>query len=463
MTWGAGMEPRKVKTAEDARRIVRERGLSHVKVGVHDVDGILRGKYLHIDKFFSALDSGFGFCDVVLGWDANDQLYDNVTYTGWHTAYPDAPVRIIPESCRDLPTEPGGLFFLCEFADKAEEVCPRGTLRRVLARAEKMGFSLRSGFEYEFFVFNETPQSIRAKGFKNLTPISPGYFGYSVIRNSVFSDWYRDLLAFCEAMDFSIEGLHTETGAGVLEAALRVAPGLESADKAALFKTFVKVLAQRRNWMTTFMAKWSKDWPGCGGHIHLSLWRDGKKPQSAFHDAKAPYRMSDTMRSFVAGQQALMPELLAMVAPTINSYRRLIPGYWAPTSATWGVENRTTALRVIPGSEKSTRVEFRVAAADGNPYLALAAALGAGLWGIENKLKLGEPIKGNAYDRKHPAKLDLPRTLMEASERLHASKPARELFGDAFVEHYAATRNWEEREFRKSISEWELERYFEII
>ena len=210
-----------------------------------------------------------------------------------------------PTPAATFRTEPGGLFFLCEFADKAEEVCPRGTLRRVLARAEKMGFSLRSGFEYEFFVFDETPQSVRAKGFKNLTPISPGYFGYSVIRNSVFSDWYRDLLAFCEAMDFSIEGLHTETGAGVLEAALRVAPGLESADKAALFKTFVKVLAQRRNWMTTFMAKWSKDWPGCGGHIHLSLWRDGKKPQSAFHDAKAPYKMSDTMRSFVAGQQAL--------------------------------------------------------------------------------------------------------------------------------------------------------------
>src|SRR5687767_9239819 len=150
-------------TVSDARAFVGD--AAFVKVGVADVDGIMRGKYISRDKFMSALNSGFGFCDVVLGWDANDQLYDNVTYTGWHTAYPDAPVRIIPESCRDLPTEPGGLFFLCEFADKAEEVCPRGTLRRVLARAEKMGFSLRSGFEYEFFVFNETPQSIRAKGF----------------------------------------------------------------------------------------------------------------------------------------------------------------------------------------------------------------------------------------------------------------------------------------------------------
>ena len=456
------MEPRSVKNAEDARRIVRERNLSHVKVGVHDVDGILRGKYLHRDKFFSALDGGFGFCDVVLGWDANDQLYDNVSYTGWHTAYPDAQARIVPATCRDLPSEPGGLFFLGEFDGKAEAICPRGVLRRTLERARKAGFEVKAGFEYEFFVFEETPHSVRAKRYRDLKPISPGYFGYSVLRNSVMSDWYRDLLEFCERMDMSLEGLHTETGAGVLEAALRADGGLESADKAALFKTFVKVLAQKRGWMATFMAKWSKDWPGCGGHIHLSLW-DRKGEKSVFHDDKAPHRMSKTMRQFVAGQQALMPELLAMVAPTINSYRRLIPGFWAPTQAAWGVENRTTSLRVIPGSAKSTRVEYRVAAADANPYLALAAAVGAGLWGIENKLDPGPPIAGNAYDVTRPAKLQLPRTLMEASERLAASKPARALFGDAFVDHYAATRNWEEREFRKQIGEWELDRYFEII
>jgi glutamine synthetase len=264
----------------------------------------------------------------------------------------------------------------------------------------------------------------------------------------------------CEAMDMGIEGLHTETGAGVLEAALRVGDALPSADRAALFKLFTKVLAQKRDWLATFMAKWSKDWPGCGGHMHMSLWKDGK---SAFHDEKAPHRMSATMRHFVGGQRALMPETLAMVAPTVNSYRRLIPGFWAPTDSTWGVENRTTALRVIPGSAKSTRVEFRVAAADANPYLALAAAVGAGLWGIENEVDPGEPIKGNSYDRKHPVKLQLPRTLMEAAGRLKNSKPARGLFGDAFVDHYSATREWEEREFRKAITDWELERYLEII
>ncbi|MGH7003717.1 MAG: glutamine synthetase family protein, partial [Alphaproteobacteria bacterium] len=399
------MQPRAVKTAEDVRRILRERKLTHVKLGVHDSDGILRGKYLHVDKFQGALEKGLGFCDVVLGWDSNDQLYDNVAYTGWHTAYPDAPVRVVLDSCRDIPTEPGNLFFLGEFAPPADAVCPRNTLKRVLDKVRKMGFEVRCGFEYEFFVFAETPQSVRDKGYKNLVPISPGFFGYSVLRNSVHAEWYRDVLELSEKMDFGIEGLHTETGAGVLEAALRVSSGLESADKAALFKTFVKVLAQRRGWMASFMAKWSKDWPGCGGHIHMSLWRNGKTGKSTFHDPKSAYGMSETMRSFVAGQQLLMPELLAMVAPTVNSYRRLIPGFWAPTVATWGVDNRTTALRVIPGSEKSTRVEYRVAAADANPYLALAAAVAAGLWGIENKLKLGEPVKGNAYAKQHADRL----------------------------------------------------------
>ena len=158
-----------------------------------------------------------------------------------------------------------------------------------------------------------------------------------------------------------------------------------------------------------------------------------------------------------------MPELLAMVAPTVNSYTRLIPGFWAPTSATWGVENRTAALRAIPGSPKAQRIEYRIAAADANPYVALAAALGSGLWGIENRIEPEAPVTGNAYALAPPAELALPATLWDAAQRLKASEVARALFGDAFVEHFAATREWEEREFRKHITDWELARYFEII
>ncbi|MBX9898041.1 MAG: glutamine synthetase [Qipengyuania sp.] len=450
------------KVSDAALKAVAEQTPPVAKVGVFDIDGVLRGKYMAADKFASALEKGFGFCDVALGWDMHDQLYDNVAFTGWHTAYPDAMVRLLPETLRRIPFEGGMPFVLGEFCGAAEAICPRSLLRRVLARATDMGFSVKAAAEFEFFVFEETPQSVRAKGYRDLKTITPGNFGYSLLRSGVHADFYQELLETCAAMDLEIEGLHTETGPGVLEAALRVDDALAAADKAALFKTVAKILCQRRGWMATFMAKWSRDWPGQSGHLHTSLY-DAKSGETTFFDANAERQMSDNMRWFVGGQQALMPELLAMVAPTVNSYTRLIPGYWAPTSATWGYENRTCALRVIGGSPSAQRVEYRISAADINPYIALAVVIGSGLWGIEHRIEPDAAIEGNAYECKTAETRRLPTTLWEAAQRLKASPAARVLFGDAFVEHYAATREWEEREARKAITDWQLSRYFEII
>src|SRR6202165_3318738 len=455
------MQPEQVRTAAQAHAIVEERALQHVKVGVFDNDGILRGKYIDRDKFFAALDKGFGFCDVVLGWDSNDRQYDNVSFTGWHTAFPDAQVRVLPESCRALPLEGNMLLFLGEFSGSAEEVCPRAVLRRVLGRAAALGYSALAAAEFEFFVFNETPDSVRDKGYRALKTLTPGYFGYSMLRSGVHGELHQALLQLAADMRMPIEGLHTETGPGVIEAALHYTEALEAADRAALFKTFVKVLAQRRGLMATFMAKWSQQLPGQSGHLHVSMSRQDGSP--VFYDEHKPHAMSDEMRWFVGGQQALMPELLAMVASTVNSYTRLVPGFWAPTSATWGVENRTCALRVIQGGPKSQRVEYRIAAADINPYLAIAVSIGSGLLCIEHHIEPDEPITGNAYDSKLPAKRQLPRTLSEAAERLAHSKAAQELFGAPFVSHFAASREWEEREFRRAVTDWELARYFEVI
>ncbi len=455
------MEARAVKTVADAMAIVEERGLSHVKVGLFDIDGIMRGKYMSKAKFFSSLEKGFSFCDVVLGWDVKDQLYDNTRFTGWHTGYPDAPVRILPHTCRDVVDEAGMLLFIAEFADKAEAVCPRGVLRKVLTKADALGYDVQAALEYEFFLFRETPHSARGKGFRNLQTVTPDWFGYSMIRNSVYSELYHDILGMGQTMDFPIEGIHSETGPGVIEAAIAVDQAEAAADKAALFKTYMKVLAQRRDLLATFMAKWSMDYPGQSGHMHISLHHKGGN--SAFYDTKARHGMSKIQRQFLAGQQRLMPEFLCMIAPTINSYTRMVPGFWAPTHATWGIENRTTALRVIPGSEKTQRIEYRLGAADANPYLALAAAIGSGLCGIINEWEPLEAVTGNAYDQVQPAELALPATLWEAAQRFKASDAARTLFGDAFVEHFAASREWEEREFRKQVTDWELSRYFEII
>jgi glutamine synthetase len=457
------MNPRAVRSVADAKLIVEERNLDHIKIGLHDIDGVMRGKYVDREKFFSALDNGLSFCDVVLGWDSNDQLYTKpgVSFTGWHTGYPDAPVRVLPATCRDIPFEPGMLLFLCEFEGRAATICPRNLLQRILDRASDMGFDAFAAFEYEFFLFNESPDSVREKGYRDLKPITPGFFGYSMLRSSVHADLYHSLLELGKQMDFPIEGLHTETGPGVLEAAIAVDSAGNAADKAALFKTFTKVWAQRRNMMATFMAKWSNDYPGQSGHIHISLrHKDG---QSAFHDAAQPHSMSKIQRHFVAGQQHLMPHWMALLAQTVNAYSRLVPGFWAPTDATWGVENRTTALRVIPGSAKSQRVEFRLGSADANPYIALAAALGAGLYGIEHELEPTAMVTGSAYDQFQPEQQALPANLDTAAAALRKSTAAREYFGDDFVEHYAASREWESREFRRHITDWELSRYFEII
>lgn len=456
------LEPREVKSIEDAKKIVEERGLKYVKVAVFDNDGVMVGKYISKDKFFAALDGNYAMCSMVLGSDTSDNLYDNVTYTGWHKGYPDSDLRIIPESCRSIPMEGDMLLFNSEFVGEAADVSAQGMLKKVIQRAEDMGFDVYSAIEYEFFLFDETPESVRQKGYKNLKNFTHDNFTMSILRSTVHADLYQKILQMSEDMDFPLEGLHAETGPGVLEVALAVDKAEAMAEKAALFKTFMKVLAQTNGMMATFMAKWSEEVSGQSGHIHNSLrYKDGSG--SAFYDASKPYNMSDTMKHFVAGQQLFLPEFTAMIAPTINSYSRLVPGFWAPTEATWGVENRTTALRVIPGSDKSQRVEFRIGSADSNPYLSLAAAIGAGLYGIEHKLEPGEMTTGNAYEKEQPDSLKLPGSLWDAAQRLKSSEAANELFGSAFVEHFAASREWEEREFRRHVTDWELQRYFEII
>jgi glutamine synthetase len=248
----------------------------------------------------------------------------------------------------------------------------------------------------------------------------------------------------------------------VLEAALAFDEALAMADKGILFKTFLKVLAQRHGLMATFMAKWSHHYSGQSGHIHLSL-RNRQDKHSAFHDPDHPLGMSQVQRHFIAGLQRLLPEFMAMYAQTVNSYTRLVPGFWAPLDATWGVENRTTALRLIPGADKSQRVEVRIGSADANPYLALAAAIGSGLEGIEQGWEPEPMVEGNAYAQKFAPHLAFPNSLFDAAQRLKASAAARKLFGDAFVDHFVATREWEERQFRQHVTDWELARYFEII
>jgi glutamine synthetase len=381
--------------------------------------------------------------------------------SGWHTGFRDVTVRLLPKTARLLPFEDSTIFVLAEFTGELEALCPRGVLRRVIARAEKLQVSAIAGCEYEFLVVEESADSLNAKNFRNIKPHGNANSGYSVLRNSVNTGFYHGLLNLAEDMDFPLEALHEESGPGAIEGAIRVDDVLNAADKGALFKTFTKVFAQRNGMMASFMAKWDPGFPGQGGHIHLSL--KGHDGSPLFHDASMPDGISQTMLQFIGGLQKLSAEFAALFAPTVNSYRRLVPGYWAPTAGTWGIDNRTVGIRAILGNEKSQRVEFRIPGADANPYLAMAAMLGAGLWGIEHKIEPDAPLKGNGYKQETSAHLKLPQTLTEAAKAFRNSTAAKVIFGDDFVEHFASTREWEEREFRKYVSDWELKRYFEII
>ncbi len=451
----------KADPVEPVLRWLREQGATQVKIAGVDLDGVLRGKYVSLDKFASVARGGLGFCDVVFGWDLADELYDNAEVTGWHTGYPDLQARVDLGTGRMIPWEPATAAFLLDFvlpdgSDYAPS--PRALLRRVGQRAREMGFLPRFGSEYEFFIFRETPASLRAKGFQGLEPLTPGMFGYSWLRTSQNSELVHALLDGCNAFGLDIEGFHTETGPGVYEAAIRYGLLEAAGDRSVLFKSAVKEICARHGLTACFMAKPSAKLPGCSGHVHQSLWSlDGER--NRFHDAAAETGMSRTLRHYLGGQLALMPELTALYWPTINSYKRSVENTWAPTSATWGRENRTCALRVIGGDPKTTRVEFRLLGADMNPYVGMAVSLAAGLWGIEHQVEPGEPVRGNAY-RVDAA--PLPRNLRDAVALLGRSSVARELLGDEFVDHNLRTRAWEVRQYERAVTTWELERYFEL-
>jgi glutamine synthetase len=286
-------------------------------------------------------------------------------------------------------------------------------------------------------------------------------FGYSILRASQGSAYFQDLFDMLDKFRVPLEGLHTETGPGVYEAAILYEEALEAADRAVLFKSGVKEIAHRHGVLPTFMAKFSESLPGCSGHVHQSLWSaDGSR--NLFYDADNATGISALMESYIAGQLHCLPHILPLYAPTVNSYKRLVEGAWAPTTITWGIDNRTTALRALPGSATSTRLETRVVGSDSNPYLAMAGCLASGLYGVRNGLKLDIPAtQGSGYEDKRRGVL--PRNLWEATQAMKGSALAAELFGEAFVDHFVRTREWEWRQFSREVTDWELKRYFEII
>src|SRR5580704_1800866 len=287
-------------TIEDLLHQLEVAGTEKVKLAVTDIDGVLRGKVIGFEKFKSIAAKGFGFCDVVFGWDAGDQAYDNGAFTGWHTGYPDAMAVVDVDTMRRVPWEDGLPFFLADFRAASAEamaaeggagspaggealpVCPRGLLKRVVGQAEEDGYSAYFSQEFEWFNFIAASDDPANRSFAALKPITQGMFGYSILRASQGSAYFHALFDELKKFGVPLEGLHTETGPGVYEAAILYSDVLEAADRAVLFKAGVKEIAFRHGVLPTFMAKVSETLPGCSGHVHQSLWRDGV---NLFHDS----------------------------------------------------------------------------------------------------------------------------------------------------------------------------------
>ncbi|RUS24282.1 hypothetical protein BC938DRAFT_473838 [Jimgerdemannia flammicorona] len=496
----ASQENPKSITFEDIERLLEND--ERVKVAGLDIDGVLRGKILVKSKFLSTLKSGFGFCSVLFGWDLHDKVYTEpgVEFAAEATGYPDIIARVDLSTFRRIPWEDNVPFFLLTFYDPKSPdeplyCCPRGLLQGVLQGYKELGLEPYAGAEFEFFNFKETPETLAAKNHIAPFPLTPGMFGYSLLRPTLNQDFYYDIFDSLQKFGVQIEGWHTETapvynylfpgsltntiilaGPGVYEAAIAYTSALEAADRAALFKTSVKQLGILRHGVVpSFMAKPHNNLPGCSGHLHFSIREVGTgqnvfaamkgkgEEQSKFADVTV--EMSGMMRSFLAGVLKGLPSCMAVLAPTINSYKRLVENYWAPVTVSWGIDNRIAAVRVIAPpvcSPSATRMEVRVTGADINPHLAIATILACGLWGIHEKLTipiapLGHPASEGKGER-------LARSLAEAILKMDdAGSVARKVLGDRFVNHFVKTRRHEWSAWESAVTEWEVRRYMELI
>jgi glutamine synthetase len=447
----------------EIERLVAEHGVETVRIGTPDMDGVYRGKRVSAKQFLAGCEGrGFPQCDVIFGWDIAEEIIARPLAVGSaDTGFADVLLRPDLSTFRVVPWEPHTAAVVCDTYDEHGSIVPqspRAALRRVVERAAALGYETKLAVELEVRLFRENQESLREKDFTGLRPLNPGFNCYSISHASIDEDVVGSLRRHMDAYGIEVEGYNREHGEGMYEMNLRCAPALEAADRGMLFKSGSKELLAQAGVIPTFMAKYVDTMDGCSGHIHASLWREGA---SAFWDPACANSMSGVMSAFVGGMIATLPELFALYAPNVNSYKRYVSGSWAPTAATWGVENRTAAVRAIVSHDAAIRVENRVPGADINPYLGFAATLAGGLAGIELGIEPPPPYQGNVYENE--GLTPLPRTLDEAIELLDRSEIAREYLGDAFVDHYVTMRRWECEKHRRAVTEWERRRYFEQV
>ncbi|HZR96064.1 MAG TPA: glutamine synthetase family protein, partial [Gaiellaceae bacterium] len=411
------------------------------------------GKRLDAEFFLEELDAGHDVegCNYLLALEMEMDPVPGYALASWERGYGDFGLAPDLASLRRIPWHDATALVLCDVQwhdGSPVAPSPRQVLKAQLEKASALGFDAMFGSELEFFLFRETFEEARAKSYRGLTPSVPYILDYHILASGYDEPFLRAVRTAMKRAGMKVESSKGEAWPGQHEINFRFDHALKAADDHVLYKTGLKALAHQCGMSVTFMAKPDETWVGSSCHIHSSLWRDG---ENAFGGE------SEVFERYLAGQIALAGELAIFFAPTVNSYKRYAAGSWAPTTLAWAHDNRTCGYRVV-GHGSSLRPETRIPGADANPYLAFAALLAAGLYGIEEQLELGPAFEGNAYESDVER---FPHSLRDAIERLERGTVARRLFGDEVVDHYSNYARTEQALFDQVVTDYERNRMFE--
>jgi glutamine synthetase len=414
--------------------------------------------------FFSShvAEHGIEVCDYLLAVDVDMNPLPGYHFANWDLGYGDMVATPDYDSARLIPWLPGTALVICDLTDVGGapiDVSPRQILRRQIERATERGFTVQSATELEFFLFHDTYEEAQEGGWRNLTPHTSTIEDYQLLQTSREEYVLRRIRNEMCAADIPVEFSKGEAGRGQHEVNVTYTDALRTADRHLVFKNGIKEIATQEGRAATFMAKWTMDDVGSSCHVHNSLW-DAATGDPLMADPNHPSGLSTIGRRFLAGQLHAARQLAWCAAPTVNSYRRYVPGSWAPTAVVWGEDNRTCGFRVV-GHGAGRRIESRVPGADVNPYLVVAACIAAGLYGIDHELELGDPYPRNAYEATDVPRI--PSTLVEAIEELGGSEVAAEAFGPEVHHHLLNTAQQEWEASNRHVSDWELARNFERI
>jgi len=453
-------------TLETLPHQIRNGDVDTVVVAFPDLQGRPVGKRVTGPFFLDHVhDHGIEVCDYLLAVDVDMEPLDGYRFANWDSGYGDLHAVIDPTTVRPLPWLPGSVLVLCDLLTmdgEPVEVSPRRILRRQLERAAERGLEVKCATELEFYLFLESYAEASARHWHGIRPHDDTIVDYQLLQTSRDEYLIRQIRNQMIEAGIPVEFSKGEAGTGQHEINVTYGGALEVADRHLVFKNGVKEIAAQHGRSATFMAKWSMEQAGSSCHLHTSLWdaETGAPLMAAPDGDDHPSGFSEVGRRFLAGQLHAARQLAWCFAPYLNSYRRYVPDSWAPTAVAWGEDNRTCGFRAV-GSGDGRRVESRVPGADVNPYIALAAAIAGGLWGIEHELELGPAFEGNAYTA--PDLPRIPATLVEAVGELESSEVAAEAFGEDVHHHLLNTARQEWAKANRVVTGWELARNFERI